>query len=143
MILHCFLVKKIAEKRLNFKHLYSVINIFHLRTQNLFPFFFLLLKKKVQTINMYFYHLYRKSQEQCRSMCKLNSFLHSELCWTSRKWMQMRKESSQSSSGFHWECKEHGAGDLSAVVFSANKPPKNFFFFKTANCCKPQLMHSA
>lgn len=46
MILHCFLVKKIAEKRLNFKYLYSVINIFHIRTQNLLPFFFLLLKKK-------------------------------------------------------------------------------------------------
>lgn len=46
MILHCFLLKKIAEKRLNFKYLYSVINIFHIRTQNLLPFFFLLLKKK-------------------------------------------------------------------------------------------------
>lgn len=41
-----FLVKKIAEKRLNFKYLYSVVNLFHLWIQDLFPFFFLLIKKR-------------------------------------------------------------------------------------------------
>lgn len=43
----------------------------------------------------------------------------------------MRKESSQSSSEFHWECKEHVVSDISAVVFSANKSPKKFFFQNT------------
>lgn len=40
----------------------------------------------------------------------------------------MRKESSQSSSGFHWEYKEHAADDTSAVVFNANKSLMNFLF---------------
>lgn len=49
-----FLVKKIAEKRLNSKHLN--VNVFYLWIKNLFPFF-PFAKMKVQTINTYFCYL--------------------------------------------------------------------------------------